>query len=215
VQGHQLLHDGKLYLASGTSLSPAVYDVTDGKCLNDPKPLANCQSQSPRGWELSLLADKVVAYGKPFYAHPEYDVFDVTVFNKVFITSSGGRDIVWISNQKDKKVLCFDRIDRELLRKKMAEPQNRFNVDWKKLGVRDKPLWSYDCKDSVALAVCSNAVVVANKSEIVALNLTDGRVLWSQALPSAPVNWGLAVDRKGRIIVTLENGQILCFGGAD
>jgi len=54
--------------------------------------------------------------------------------------------------------------------------------------------------------------VVAKKSEIVALNLKDGSVLWSQALPSAPVNWGLAVDRNGRTIVTLEDGQILCFG---
>jgi len=94
----------------------------------------------------------------------------------------------------------------------MAEPPNRFNVDWKRLGISDKPLWSYDCKDSVAVAVCSNAVVVANKSEIVAMNLKDGRILWSEALPSAPVNWGLAVDRDGHIIATLEDGQILCFG---
>jgi len=94
----------------------------------------------------------------------------------------------------------------------MAEPSNRFNVDWKRLGVSDKPLWSYDCKDSVALAVCSNAVVVAKKSEIVALNLKDGSILWSESVPSAPVSWGLAVDRNGRTVVTLEDGQILCFG---
>ena len=212
VQGHQLLHDGKLYLASGTSLSPAVYNISDGKCLNDPKPLARCQSQSPRGCELSLLGDQVMACGKPFYAHPKYDVFDNTVFNKVFLTSSGGRDIVWVSSQNSKKVLCFDHIDRKLLSKKMAEPRNRFNVDWKRLGVSDKPLWSYECKDSVALAVCSNAVVVAKKSEIVALNLKDGSILWSESVPSAPVSWGLAVDRNGRTVVTLEDGQILCFG---
>jgi len=218
VQGHQLLHDGKLYLASGTSLSPAVYNISDGQCLNDPAVLRQLtqnnvfMSQSPRGWELSLLADEVVACGNPFYAHPKYDVFDNTVFNRVFLTSSGDRDIVWVSSQNSKKVLCFDNIDRELLRRKMAEPGNRFNVDWKRFGVRDKPLWSYDCKDSVAFAVCSNAVVVANKSEIVAMNLNDGSVLWSEAVPSAPVNWGLAVDRDGRTVVTLEDGQILCFG---
>ncbi|MCH8120856.1 MAG: PQQ-binding-like beta-propeller repeat protein [Planctomycetes bacterium] len=219
VQGHQLLHDGKLYLASGTSLSPAVYNISDGKCLNDPAVLRQLTqnnvftSQSPRGCELSLLADEVVACGKPFYAHPKYDVFDNTVFNRVFLTSSRGRDVVWVSSQNNKKILCFEHIDRELLSKKMAEPPNRFNVDWKRLGISDKPLWSYDCKDSVALAVCSNAVVVAKKSEIVALNLKDGSVLWSKALPSAPVNWGLAVDSVGRVIVTLEDGQIMCFGG--
>ena len=218
VQGHQLLHDGKLYLASGTSLSPAVYDISDGKCLNDPALLRQLAqnnvftSQSPRGCELALLADQVVAYGKPFYAHPKYDVFDATVFNKVFLTSSGGQDVAWVSSQRSKKVLSFEHIDRKLLSNKMAEARNRFQVDWTRFGVRDKALWSYDCKSSVAVAVCSNAVVVANKSEITALNLKDGRLLWSKALPSAPVNWGLAVDRHGRVVITLEDGQILCFG---
>jgi len=212
VQGHQLLHDGKLYLASGTSVSPAVYDVTSGKCLNDPAPLARCQSSSPRGCELFLLADHVVACGKPFYAHPNYDVFDDTVFNKVFLVSSGNRDIAWISNQNSKRVMCFAHVDRDSLKRSMANPGNRFNVDWRKLGVKDKPLWSYDCKDSVALAVCSNAVVVGKESEVVALNLEDGNVLWSQRVPSALVPWGLAVDSDGRTIVGLEDGQVLCFG---
>jgi len=225
VQGHQLLHDGKLYLASGTSMSPAVYNISDGKCLNNPAILRQLAqnnvftSQSPRGWELTLLGDQVAACGKPFYAHPKYDVFDNTVFNKVFLlgspcglTSTGGRDIVWISGQKNRRILCFDHIDRELLKRKMAQPGNRFNLDWNRFGISDKPLWSYNCTDSVALAVCSNAVVVAKKSEIVALNLKDGSVLWSEDVPSAPVSWGLAVDRNGRVIVTLEDGQIMCFG---
>ncbi len=218
VQGHQLLHDGKLYLASGTSMSPAVYNISDGKCLNDPAILRKLAqnnvftSQSPRGHELSLLGDQVAACGKPFYAHPKYDVFDATVFNKVFLATTGDRDIVWVSNQKNKRILCFDLIDRELLKRKMAQPGNRFNLDWNRFGISDKPLWGYNCKDSIALAACSNAVVVAKKSEIVALNLKDGSVLWSEDVPSTPVNWGLAVDRDGRIIVTLENGQVLCFG---
>jgi len=215
VQGHQLLHDGKLYLASGTSLSPAIYDITDGKCLNDPSPLANCASQSPRGWELSLLGDQVVACGKPFYAHPKYDVFDGTVFNKVFLASSGSQDIIWVSNQYNKKVLCFTGINRKLLSQKMANPGNRFNVDWNKIGTKDKPLWSTDCNKSAAIAVCKNAVVIANKSEIVALSLKDGGILWSQPVPSSPVPWGLAVDRNGRIIVTLEDGKVMCFGKID
>jgi len=212
VQGHLLLAGDKLYMAGGTSISPAVYDIADGKCLNDPAPLATCRSVSPRGWELSLLGDQVVACGKPYYAHPQYDVFDNTAFNKIFFASTGGRDIVWVSNQSGKQVLCFDRIDKESLKKKMAQPGNRFNLDWKRLSIQDKPSWTYDCKDSVAFAACSNAVVVAGKSEIVALNLKDGTILWSDALPSACVPWGLAVDRDGRAVVTLEDGQVLCFG---
>jgi outer membrane protein assembly factor BamB len=213
VQGEMLLHGDKLYMAGGTSISPAVYNIADGKCLNDPAPLAKCESQSPRGWELSLLGGQVVACGKPFYAHPKYNVFDTTAFNKIFLASAGGRDVVWVSRQYDKQVLCFERLDRAALRQKMAEPRNRFNLDWKRIGTRDKPLWARDCKDSVAFAVCRNAVLIAGKSEIVALNLKDGTRLWSETLPASPVPWGLAVDRNGRAVVTLEDGQILCFGG--
>ncbi len=212
VQGHQLLYQSKLYLASGTSISPAVYDARDGKCLNDPAPLASCESSSPRGWELSLIADQVVACGKPFYAHPKYEVYDDTVFNKVYLVSSGGRDIVWTSSQYDSKVMCFARVDRTSLSKSMANPGNRFNVDFRRLGIKDKPLWSYDCKDSAAWAVGNNAVLIATKSQIIALNIEDGKVLWSQPVPAAPVPWGLAVDRDGRVIVCLEDGKILCFG---
>ncbi len=220
VQGHQLLHDGKLYLASGTSISPAVYDITDGKCLNNPALLRHFRqnniitSQSPRGWELSLLGDQVVACGKPFYGHPKYEVFDNTVFGKVFLASAGGRDIAWVSNQQNKRIMSLDKIDRNMLRKRMAAPSNRFNLDFNRLGIKNKPLWNYNCKDSVALAVCKNAVVAACKSEIVALDLQDGKVLWSQPVPAAPVPWGLAIDRNGRAVVTLENGQVLCLGNS-
>jgi outer membrane protein assembly factor BamB len=60
--------------------------------------------------------------------------------------------------------------------------------------------------------VCSNAVVIAEESKIVALNIKDGSVLWSGPLPAAPVEWGLAIDGDGRAVVTLENGKVLCFG---
>ena len=203
AQGHMLLHRGKLYLASGTSLSPAVYDITNGRCLNDPAPLASCNSNSPRGWELSLLADQVIPCGKPFYAHPQYGVFDNSVFNKVFLAPASDRNVAWIGNQRNKKVLCFDQVNEAALRSRM---------NWQKLTTRDKPRWEFGCKDSVAFAACRNAVMVASASDIVALNLDSGTQLWSEALPAAPVPWGLAVDRDGRVVVALEDGQVMCFG---
>jgi hypothetical protein len=169
-------------------------------------------SQSPRGWELSLLADQVVALGRPFYAHPQYEVYDPSVFGRVFLTSSAGRDIAWVGTQNRKQVLCFRGIDKGALRQRVLNPRDPLVVDWAGLGVQEKPVWSYDCADSVAIAVCSNAVVIAEKSRIVALNREDGRLLWSCSVPASPADWGLAVSRDGRVIVVLEDGQILCLG---
>jgi outer membrane protein assembly factor BamB len=40
----------------------------------------------------------------------------------------------------------------------------------------------------------------------------DKKPLWTQPLPGEPVRWGIAVAAAGRIIVTLRNGDVLCFG---
>jgi outer membrane protein assembly factor BamB len=188
VQGHLLLHDGKLYLAGGTSISPAIFDIGDGACLNDPGPLANCRSYSPRGWELSLIANRVAACGKPFYAHPEYEVYDPSVFERVFWASSSDYDFVWTSVGGQSRIMCFSQIDKQ------------------------NPLWTYGCPNSKAWAVCPNAVMVATSSRVFALSPTTGQVLWSHPLPISPVTWGMAVDREGRVVVTLEDGQVLCLG---
>ncbi len=208
VQGHMMLYGGKLCLAGGNAVSPAIFDIADGKCLNDPNTLRQVQNnnvlsaQSPRGWELYQIADGVVVSGKPFYAHPKYKVYDPSVFNKTLIASTGDRDVAWVNNSK---IMCFPRVE--------GEKRRLFLRGWGKPSIPGlKPLWERNCEDSVALAVCRNAVVVATESEVVALNLRDGSLLWRQPLPSAPVPWGLAVDREGRVIVTLDDGHVICFG---
>lgn len=47
---------------------------------------------------------------------------------------------------------------------------------------------------------------------LVARDAAEGETLWEQPLPAEPVRWGVAVDARGRIIVTLRNGHVLCLG---
>ena len=49
-QGEMLLHDGKLYLAGGNTVSPGVFDAATGKCLNEPP--KSMGGTAPRGASL-------------------------------------------------------------------------------------------------------------------------------------------------------------------
>jgi hypothetical protein len=213
VQGHLLLHDGILYLPGGTSISPAMYVAETGQCLNGPGQLAECFSRSPRGWELFVLADRVVACGKPFWAHPSYDVYDNTVFSKVFMSSVRDTSIVWACEQHEQHVMGLASLDRKSLTDKLDEPGGRFHVSWAKLAPKARRRWAFDCRQASAVAVCDNAVVVATESKLVALEPHSGSVLWQCPLPERVVPWGLAVDRSGRVIASLVDGRIVCLGG--
>ena len=208
VQGHLLLADGKLFLAGGNAVSPAIYDIKSGQCLNDVDALQRAATNrvpnatSPRGNELYRIGDTVRVSGKPHYAHPQYPVYDPTVLNKTLLTETGDRAVAWVNNAK---LLCFKRGEPKLAQQILAA--------WGKPQAPElKPLWEAECKDSIAVALAPNAVVVAKSGELMALNLEDGRPLWTQPLPAAPVPWGLCVNRSGHVIVTLENGRVLCFG---
>lgn len=124
------------------------------------------------------------------------------MLNTILLASNGNRDLAWINNSR---LLCFAPGIKDL--------DERLLTVWGQPNPPDlKPLWESVCKESIALALGPDSVAIARASELACLNLEDGKTLWSQPLPASPVPWGLAVDRNGRLIVPLENGQVLCFG---
>ena len=211
VQGHLIVHDGKLWLAGGNVVSPAVYSLADGKCLNDVGLVHRLSggnlpaSESPRGSSLYVVADRVRVTDQPLYAHPKWKVYDSSVLNKSWLGTAGDRDITWVNNVH---LAAYPKV---------AEGRaERFNNGWGKLRVAGlEPAWETDSKDSTAVALGRNALVVARPSEITALNLADGKPLWGQMLPGTAVTWGLALDRSGRVFAALEGGQLVCFGSPD
>ena len=221
VQGHFLIHDSKLFLAGGNGLSPAIYDLKDGTCLNDPKiPRTKVRnnilsSQSPRGWELYLMGQEVVACGPSFYCDPQWEEYDNTVEVRTLMTLSGDRHVAWVNK---KKVLCYPSIDKESLTQLVTKRTYKNNMhilpQWGTFKLSQDPLWQFACTDSAAVAVTKNTVLIAGDDYLTGLDLSRGKQLWSQPLPMAPVPWGIAVDRGGRVIVTLKDGQVVCFSKA-
>ena len=209
AQGHLLSNAGKLYLAGGNAISPAVYDQRDGHCLNDPKPLALCESTSPRGWELSLVGDRVVACGKPYYSRPDLEVYDHTVTKKILHTSVGDRDIVWLNNQQ---LMCFDPISRQQLNRCVSDEKIARHITqaWGEFKVDQKPHWGFNTTGGNAIGVAQNAAVLTIGDNVVAVNIQSGKPMWKHKLPAPAVPWGLAITRDGSVVVTLTDGQIVC-----
>ncbi len=89
-----------------------------------------------------------------------------------------------------------------------------------------KPRWVQQPLSRVmGVAVTPKTVVIAGlrdapqptdppQANLVAMNAADGTTVWSQPLPASPVPWGLAVDRDGRVVVSLQDGGVQCFAAA-
>ena len=211
VQGHMIVHENKLWLAGGNVVSPGQFDLTTGKCLNDPGIVHRMgsgnlpASESPRGSALFVLPGQVRVSDQPLYAHPKWKVYDSSVLNKTWLGSTTNLDVTWVNNSR---IVAYPRIEE-----KRAE---RFQAGWGKNRVPGlDPVWELESKDSTAVALGSNAIAVGRPSEIAAYSLQNGRLLWSQTVPGVPVSWGLALDRAGRVFASLEGGQIVCYGNPD
>ncbi len=211
VQGHMLLNRGTLYLAGGNAVSPAVYDARSGRCLNDPSGLAKCESTSPRGWELSLVGDEVVACGMPYYARPDQPVFDHTVTKKILHAPTGTIDIVWLDNRT---LAAYKPLRKDVLNECVSRERipRHITQAWGDFKVEQKPIWGVQHEGGIALAVAQNGVLLADAERLIALDITTGKPMWAEDLPAAPVPWGLAVTRAGTAIVTLVNGQVVAIG---
>jgi len=189
-------------------VSPAAFDLQDGRCLNDPARYIGRKqnnnvpaSESPRGCELHRIGSQVFVSGKPYYAHPHYSVYDGSVTNKTVYTHVGGLELAWFNNAK---LACYDGGES-------AAPEV-FARAWGKPEIPGRtPRWTHATRDGQALAAGKNAAVVATATEVRAIGLNDGRQLWIHPLPAPPVPWGLALTRDGRVLVALEDGAVMCL----
>ena len=65
-----------------------------------------------------------------------------------------------------------------------------------------------------ASAVLARKPGVDVDSVVAAIRIEDGSGLWLAELPGPVVKGGTAINHKGQVFVSLENGQILAFEAA-
>ncbi len=209
VQGAMILSGDKLYLPGGNAVSPAIYNTADGRCLNDPAALRvmnynnNPAAHGPRGNEAFLVGQDVVVAGEPLYYDLHWPFYDNDHYNKILWTTAGSRQIVWLN---DTWLLACDASQRPALAK-WLQAKRAWNLAPKKPAA----LWEVHTKPGRAVAVGRNAVVLATATDLIAYDSASGKTVWSKPLEKPPVAWGLAVNRDGAVIVTLEDGKVLGF----
>ncbi len=203
VQGHLLKDKDRLYMAGGNVVSPAIYDVENGACLNT---LEEIWTKTPRGRELFLVNDKVYAFDRLLYGPEQYQV---------------GR-----YHAKDR---FAQAVHGEVVVRARAEQVLRVAPDEESgelVGVWENK----DFLSTVALAIAGEQILVVGavaaeespaaeeKEEesqpafrVAALDAADGKTVWSMPLPAEPRPWGLSVDRQGRVTIALMDGRLVCL----
>jgi hypothetical protein len=100
VQGDLLLSNGKLYLAGGDAVSPALFDAATGACLNQPPNARG--SQALRGRELALGGANVTVSGQPFYSDPAFPVYDKSVKWEPVVVAAKNAKLTLVERKTDR-----------------------------------------------------------------------------------------------------------------
>lgn len=197
LQGNLTIVDGELRFLAGGVYETARYDLETLECLNEPRVQVTSQ------------------YRTAFYPYyPEY-----------------GKFLSLEHTCADGSTLCHDAsyegsLFTNLALEKPLPPgvprDPKEAARWVRRG-RDVPAPETAWQDQTnrrftSFVVAGDLLLAAghpdaapDKTFLAAINVADGTDAWLHPLPAEAVPGGVAVDHAGRVYVSLENGDLLCF----
>ena len=197
MQGDLFLEDGKLCFLGGGVYETAQFDLDNGQCLNVPK-------EDPRSQFRTAFY--------PYY--PEYGNY-----LSLDHTLADGRSLVFDASYEGNRFTPLAFLSPlpngvQKIRKDAARWANRRGWSEKR-----KAIWQDKQGRRFASFVVSPELLLAagdlgeetKTSFLAAMQIENGAVAWNVALPAQPIKGGTSIDHQGRIFVTLENGQTLCY----
>ncbi|QDU96058.1 outer membrane protein assembly factor BamB family protein [Lignipirellula cremea] len=196
LQGNLRIEGNELRFLAGGVYETARYDLDSLKCLNDP--LVQVTSQF-----------RTAFY--PYY--PEYSKYVSLDFS-----CPNGCSLVHDASYEGSQFVNMALKDALPPGVKL-EPQEEARWIRRRGGPVQKTLWQ-DKADRrfTAFAVTAETLLSAGHPDaepdahfLVATEVASGNDRWKKSLPAAAVKGGLAVANQGRIYLTLENGELLCF----
>jgi len=229
AQGVLTIAGGRLWLAGGNVLSPVAFDLKTGQYRSglpgDGSPQAN------RGEEVAVFQGEYVVQGGRLRYSAVRNVVNPGTFAAFRVEPGKKRGPgVHLNNGKippawnDQRMVLVDGREQRPECFEVSSVAAYFNQGSR--AHRPRPKWQADAfqgSDTVSLAVALGAVVAVSETprprdlrtnwKVSVVNLEDGQLRSQQRLPSAALPGGLAIDRDGRVIVVLENGEVVCLGG--
>lgn len=197
LQGELFLRDGELRFAGGNACDVASYDLETGRCL-------------------SAVATNVTGMSRtafyPYY--PEYGQY--MSLNHKLADGSTLNYTAYYSGDAHSTLALLGPLP--------ASAQN-WPRDWRVIP-RPVPLklnvttvWEHPPGARYnAFIIAPGALLAASQSSqgrsgatLTALKIEDGAEIWRHPLPAPAVKGGIALDNDGRIIVSLQDGRVLCF----
>lgn len=235
AQGMLTSANGRLWMAGGNVISPAVYDLKTGEYVGgmpvDGSPQAN------RGEEISILNDQYVLQGGRLrfsaaenvvnpgsFASFKADARKIGTKGKTLVTGkippAWNDERMVVVNGLRTTPTCWpvDQVNEYLAKPAVNERRERSN--------RPNALWSADDLkggDTVGLVIAGDSVLTISEMpqfrslyprwKLFKLDLANGKKVWEKDLQGKAIPGGLTVDRDGRVIVVMDDGHVKCFAG--
>ncbi len=195
LQGNLTIVDGELRFLAGGVYETARYDLHTLECLNSP--VAQVSSQ----------------YRTAFYPYyPSY--------GKYVSLDYQCQDGCQLSHDASYEGSQFENLSRMPPLPPGTPKPVKEAARWVRRGGKlPDPIWrDAGNRRFTSFVVTNNALMATghpdgNESEtfLVAIDTADGSDRWIEKLPALAVKGGTAIGHDGRIYVSLENGQLLCF----
>lgn len=228
AQGVLTLAGGRLWMPGGNVISPAAYDMNTGEYIGDGP--GDGSPRANRGEEIGVVQQRALIRGGRLQYSATENIVDPGEFEVLPIKPGRGYgpafdlatskippawsdERIVLVDGRHKAPVCYDA-------KRILELADKGDA-----ATRPEMLWRADWlaqSDTVALAMAQDVVLsvcesfrprqLASRWRLCCTRLSDGRRAWECDLAGAALPGGLIIDRDGRIIVSLQNGEIMCFG---
>ena len=242
VQGNLSIQGNHLLLAGGNQVSPARFDLRTGQCsarsFDQGKPKANNGQYVGVLKGDTVIVGGRILHSAPENVSTKgsfqmYNKKRGLRLNYGAIPPAWDNDTVAFVNYKRGRLTACDtdtiisRITQETAIDTRRTDRNRLVTLAQLLEVQRGTRWQTEMKqfdefEVVSIALCPNAVVsvaqyqIRNRAQsqwwILAFDRETGKQILRREIRGEPLPGGLLINRRGQAIVSMLDGNILCFG---